>query len=159
MQYLLLCRDEPTGGNPVIQHESSVCELQPAGSNQSCLSVRVGDDFTPVVAFAAILPNTLEPRPGCYRLKRPHPQTHHHHVLYCYELQVVRPFQGMGLGSRMMAAINAHTRSLGLSRVVLSCFKQNQAAWAFYTRKLGYSVDFDDDEYGILSVVLAARPH
>lgn len=110
-------------------------------------------DDKKILAFAAILPHTPEPKRDCYQKKNLKSQDYQE-VMYCYELQVTNFYQGQGLGKKMIKMIHAHTLRLGLDRVVLSCFKKNRIAWKFYTKKHAYIPDYEDSEYGILSIEL-----
>ena len=65
-------------------------------------------------------------------------------VLYVRELQVAEPFQGAGLGRRVMGLLQRVAERLQLDCVMLTVFKSNARALAFYMDKLGYAVDEDD---------------
>ena len=65
-------------------------------------------------------------------------------VVYVWELQVAEPFQGAGLGRRVMGLLQLVAEAFQLDCVVLTVFKSNARALAFYMDKLGYAVDEDD---------------
>ncbi len=63
-----------------------------------------------------------------------------HPVLFCYELQVQSAHQKKGLGKELMQTllkIAAHCR---MWKTMLTCFKTNDGAMAFY-RRIGFGVD------------------
>lgn len=84
-------------------------------------------------------------------------------VLYVYELQVAERAQRRGLGKFLMAALLLVARQQRMKLVVLTVFKANTAALAFYQRTMGFSVDEtspsacgdDSQAYEILSRVVA----
>lgn len=84
-------------------------------------------------------------------------------VVYCYELQCQPSAQSKGLGKFLMQILELIAFTYGMSKVVLTCFKANDRAQAFYRNKLGYVVDSSDPEgefecnYNILSKAVAAR--
>ena len=65
-------------------------------------------------------------------------------VLYVRELQVAEPFQGAGLGRRVMGLLQRVAEGFQLDCVMLTVFKSNARALAFYMDTLGYAVDEDD---------------
>ena len=83
-------------------------------------------------------------------------------VLYAFELQVARPWQRAGLGTRLMEAGELISARTGMSRVVLVVFKQNAPAMRLYKERLGYGVDelarsdHEGEDYEVLS---KANPH
>ncbi len=62
-------------------------------------------------------------------------------VVYVWELQVVETFQGAGLGRRVMGLLQRVAEGFQLDCVMLTVFKSNARALAFYMDKLGYAVD------------------
>ncbi|CAM9254763.1 unnamed protein product [Ectocarpus sp. 13 AM-2016] len=80
-------------------------------------------------------------------------------VLYVYELQVAPWATRRGLGRRMMQAIELLANRHGMTKVMLTVFKENRRAMSFYTKKMRYGVDKDspsnwdqpDEVYEILS--------
>eukprot|EP00752_Nemacystus_decipiens_P015087 g13441.t1 len=80
-------------------------------------------------------------------------------VLYVYELQVAPWAKRRGLGRRMMQALELLANRHGMTKVMLTVFKENRQAMSFYTKKMKYSVDKDspsnwdqpDEVYEILS--------
>ncbi|CAM9556058.1 unnamed protein product [Ectocarpus sp. 12 AP-2014] len=80
-------------------------------------------------------------------------------VLYVYELQVAPWATRRGLGRRMMQAIELLANRHGMTKVMLTVFKENRQAMSFYTKKMRYGVDKDspsnwdqpDEVYEILS--------
>ncbi|TYZ63589.1 hypothetical protein PybrP1_010883 [[Pythium] brassicae (nom. inval.)] len=62
-------------------------------------------------------------------------------VLYVYELQVAARAQRRGLGKFLMAALLLVARRQRMKLVVLTVFKSNAAALAFYQRTMGFAVD------------------
>ena len=83
-------------------------------------------------------------------------------VLYVRELQVAEPFQGAGLGRRVMGLLQRVAERLQLDCVMLTVFKSNARALAFYVDKLGYAVDEDDpinfDNFHECYHILSRRP-
>ena len=65
-------------------------------------------------------------------------------VLYVRELQVAQPFRSSGLGARIMNLLQRVAGQFELDCVMLTVFKSNARALAFYMDKLGYAVDEDD---------------
>ena len=65
-------------------------------------------------------------------------------VVYVWELQVAEPFQGAGLGRRVMGLLQRVAEQFQLDCVMLTVFKSNARALAFYLDRLGYAVDEDD---------------
>ena len=65
-------------------------------------------------------------------------------VVYVWELQVAKPFQGAGLGRRVMGLLQLVAEGFQLDCVMLTVFKSNARALAFYLDRLGYAVDDDD---------------
>ncbi|CAM9806092.1 unnamed protein product [Scytosiphon promiscuus] len=80
-------------------------------------------------------------------------------VLYVYELQVAPWAKRRGLGRRMMQALELLANRHGMTKVMLTVFKENKQAMSFYTKKMKYGVDKDspsnwdqpDEVYEILS--------
>jgi ribosomal protein S18 acetylase RimI-like enzyme len=62
-------------------------------------------------------------------------------VLYVYEIQVHDSMRRAGLGRRLMSILELVARQAGLNKTMLTVFKDNTAAWNFYTKKLTYKVD------------------
>lgn len=62
-------------------------------------------------------------------------------VLYVYEIQVDERMRRAGLGRRLMTILELMARQAGLNKTMLTVFKDNTAAWNFYTKKLKYKVD------------------
>lgn len=64
-------------------------------------------------------------------------------VLYIYEIHLSPTLQGSGLGAHLFrSVVQPVARAVGcLDKVMLTCFKSNEAALGFYTRKLGFVVD------------------
>eukprot|EP00904_Undaria_pinnatifida_P008683 jgi/Undpi1/4945/HiC_scaffold_19.g08297.m1 len=56
-------------------------------------------------------------------------------VLYVYELQVAPWTKRRGLGRRMMQALELLANRHGMSKVMLTVFKENKQAMSFYTKK------------------------
>jgi len=81
-----------------------------------------------------------------------------HPVLYCYELHVDATSQKLGLGHLLMSLLVAAADKLKMWKVMLTCFKRNEAAMSFY-RQCGFLVDsnspsscgHDEEDYEILS--------
>jgi N-alpha-acetyltransferase 40 len=61
-------------------------------------------------------------------------------VLYCYEIHIHPELQGHGVGRQLMSLFEETARRIGLEKAMLTVFKANTAALAFYER-LGYGVD------------------
>ncbi len=72
---------------------------------------------------------------------------------YLYALRVLEPFQGQGIGSRLIAEAEQVLRARGYRRAVIAAAKGNERARRLYER-LGYAVyaedtgdwDFVDDQ-------------
>ncbi len=64
-------------------------------------------------------------------------------VVYVWELQVAEPFQGAGLGRRVMGLLQRVAEGFQFDCVMLTVFKSNARALAFYMDKR-YAVDEDD---------------
>lgn len=83
-------------------------------------------------------------------------------VLYIYEIQIETGYRRCGVGKRLMGIAERIAREQSMAKVVLTVFKQNQQAMAFYTKSLGYDVDesspskFGESvDYEILSLKLS----
>jgi ribosomal protein S18 acetylase RimI-like enzyme len=79
-------------------------------------------------------------------------------VVYVYELQVSKHFQGHGIGRRLMEIVHEVTKKAGLTKVMLTVFDANEEAVRFYN-KLGYAVDEDhspgdEEDFKIMSKTL-----
>ena len=61
-------------------------------------------------------------------------------VIYCYELHLARELRRCGLGARLVRATEEVGRRVGVEKLMLTVFRANENALAFYTR-LGYGVD------------------
>jgi len=61
-------------------------------------------------------------------------------VLYCYEIHIHPSLQGQGVGRHLMILFEETARRIGLAKTMLTVFKANRLALAFYER-LGYEVD------------------
>ncbi|EDR15621.1 uncharacterized protein LACBIDRAFT_300721 [Laccaria bicolor S238N-H82] len=83
-------------------------------------------------------------------------------VLYCYDLQVTRIFQGTGLGKTLMRQLAKIGSAWKMEKVMLTVFKANTRAFQFYN-STGFVVDScspscaedgSDVDYEILSMRL-----
>lgn len=61
-------------------------------------------------------------------------------LVYIYEIQLHGDCQGRGLGRRLMNLLEELGRHLGMTKMKLTVFRNNEAASQFYTR-LRYKVD------------------
>ncbi|KAL3450141.1 GNAT family acetyltransferase Nat4 [Aspergillus insuetus] len=61
-------------------------------------------------------------------------------VLYCYEIHLTPESQGQGLGEELMARLERVGARIGLEKAMLTVFKSNRRAMAFYER-VGYTED------------------
>jgi ribosomal protein S18 acetylase RimI-like enzyme len=61
-------------------------------------------------------------------------------VLYVYELEIKSKFHHQGLGHHLMKVTESMAQTANISKVMLTVFRANGAAMAFY-RSMGYSVD------------------
>lgn len=83
-------------------------------------------------------------------------------VMYIYEIQVAAHAQRKGVGKLLMQLLVLVARKHGMKLVVLTVFKSNAAALAFYQSKLGFCIDEtspsacgdDTQSYEILSKVV-----
>jgi ribosomal protein S18 acetylase RimI-like enzyme len=64
-------------------------------------------------------------------------------VLYVYELQVKQGFQRHGLGRKLMTIMELMALKNSMEYVMLTVFKHNQTALAFYLDKMKYSIADD----------------
>ena len=75
-------------------------------------------------------------------------------VLYIWEIQVEKVGQGKGIGKYLMRLIDSIARKFDVPRLMLTVFRENTRAMAFY-RRLGFIDDEsspdDDHGYAILS--------
>ena len=62
-------------------------------------------------------------------------------VLYLYEIQVNEAYRRQGLGRKLMKMMEYIATTAGLDRILLTVFKQNEAAMNFYRKSLSYVVD------------------
>ncbi|GAA5834055.1 hypothetical protein JCM9279_004203 [Rhodotorula babjevae] len=73
-------------------------------------------------------------------------------VAYCYELQVENDEHGKGVGRALMDALERTARAWRMDKVMLTVFKANEQALAFYD-KIGYAEDeIDPGRFGVLDV-------
>lgn len=63
-----------------------------------------------------------------------------HPVVYCYEIQVSKEWQGKGLGKHLMHLLHLIGDRFKMNKVMLTCFKHNEGTLSFY-EKLGYTLD------------------
>ena len=61
-------------------------------------------------------------------------------VLYVYEIHLSEKLQGMGLGRYLMSIAEGIAESVGVQKVMLTCFLNNNTARNFYKRR-GYTTD------------------
>lgn len=61
-------------------------------------------------------------------------------VLYCYEIHIQPSLQGRGVGRQLMNLYEETARRIGLEKTMLTVFRANESALAFYER-LGYEID------------------
>jgi len=61
-------------------------------------------------------------------------------VVYCYELQVTEQSRGLGLGKLLTNALSDIGSRWRMKKVILTVFKANSAAFAFY-KSLGFDLD------------------
>ncbi|KAL3762214.1 hypothetical protein ACHAWU_004752 [Discostella pseudostelligera] len=89
-----------------------------------------------------------------------------HPITYLYEIQIHQSHQKLGLGSRLLSLVETISRRLHMKKVMLTVFRANANAMAFYDRR-GYSIDKcspsnhttggeggNDCDYEILSKIL-----
>lgn len=70
-------------------------------------------------------------------------------VAYCYELQIESSHQKQGVGRVLMDALERLGRAYKMDKTMLTAFKNNTDAIAFY-RRIGFATDdVDPSEYGI----------
>ncbi|GAA5956125.1 hypothetical protein JCM8115_004418 [Rhodotorula mucilaginosa] len=70
-------------------------------------------------------------------------------VAYCYELQIESSHQKQGVGRVLMDALERLARAYKMDKTMLTAFKNNTDAIAFY-RRIGFATDdVDPSEYGI----------
>lgn len=107
-----------------------------AFSWQNCLVAAEGDK---VLGMAHSFPMEKDEKaaPETDPVLRPYAELEDYGSLYVSGLAVVPAARDRGLGRRLMAAIDARARDLGLPRVSLICFERNDGALRFY-RRLGY---------------------
>lgn len=81
-------------------------------------------------------------------------------VLYLYEIQINALVQRNGLGKRMMDILEMIAMEYGMRKVMLTVFKTNKEAMAFY-KKLNYVIDEsspsefgEEADYEILSKII-----
>ena len=83
-------------------------------------------------------------------------------VLDIFEIQIEADYRRCGLGKHLMGIAERIGREQSMTKVVLTVFKTNQQAMAFYTKRLQYEIDelspskFGDHnaDYEILSLKL-----
>ena len=61
-------------------------------------------------------------------------------VVYCYEIHLAEPWQGKGIGKKLMAVVEGVGRRAGVDKAMLTVFKANARAVKMY-EGLGYSED------------------
>ncbi|KAF7320408.1 N-acetyltransferase domain-containing protein [Mycena kentingensis (nom. inval.)] len=81
---------------------------------------------------------------------------HSQNILYCYDLQIAQSSRRRGLGRVLDASLVSIGKDFKLDRVMLTVFKANAAALAFY-EKVGFRLDGgspsdeDEEDYKIFS--------
>lgn len=86
-------------------------------------------------------------------------------VLYIYEIQIESLYRRCGLGKKLMAMAERIACNQSMAKILLTVFKKNHQAMAFYTESLGYVVDdsspskFGDHnvDYEILSLKILLK--
>jgi ribosomal protein S18 acetylase RimI-like enzyme len=86
--------------------------------------------------------------------------------LYIYELQLEPRMHRRGIGTALMCIAECVGEALGMRQSVLTVLKINQPAHRFYTKGLGYGIDWTSPDrdpssgcpYFILSKSLESRP-
>lgn len=81
-----------------------------------------------------------------------------HPVLYIYELQIAASHHGHGIGRLLTSAVILIADTFRMWKVMLTCFKRNEAAMGFYLN-CGFGIDcnspssfgHNDEEHEILS--------
>lgn len=61
-------------------------------------------------------------------------------VVYVYEIHLAAEWQAQGLGKSLMIAVESIGKNVGMEKIMLTVFKANQRAVAWY-RRLGYVED------------------
>lgn len=83
-------------------------------------------------------------------------------VLSIRELQTAATFRRRGIGRRCMLLLDRLAAALCLDALLLTVFKANTLALAFYTQKLDYSIDADDptnySDHGRCYHILSKKP-
>lgn len=54
-------------------------------------------------------------------------------ILYVYEIHLAESLRGLGLGNHLMHVVDVLAQSMGLQKVMLTCFLCNEKAHRFYT--------------------------
>jgi ribosomal protein S18 acetylase RimI-like enzyme len=62
----------------------------------------------------------------------------HRNILYLHDIQIIKSFQGKGLGKYLMKSIENYTKKKGLKKIKFKVFNENPAK-LFY-KKLGYKI-------------------
>ncbi|GAA5864487.1 hypothetical protein JCM3774_005143 [Rhodotorula dairenensis] len=81
-------------------------------------------------------------------------------VAYCYELQIETAHQKQGVGRLLMDALERLARAYKMDKTMLTAFKNNSDAIAFY-RRIGFATDeVDPSQYGIDDVdyIILSKP-
>jgi len=90
-------------------------------------------------------------------------------VLYCYEVQLTEEVRRKGLGKFLMQVLEMMAFKTNMSKVMLTCFKDNKPANAFFKDKCKYTIDetspeeslaekiYDDYHYQILSKMMKKK--
>ncbi|KAF9975121.1 N-alpha-acetyltransferase 40 [Actinomortierella ambigua] len=73
-------------------------------------------------------------------------------VAYCYEIQVDRRYQSLGIGAYLLGILEDICRETMLEKVMMTVFKANKRAIQFYIEKLGGRASRFD--YEILSKMI-----
>lgn len=78
-------------------------------------------------------------------------------VLYCYELQLEARVQRRGLGTHLMRLLDKIAAHFRMCKTVLTVFKSNTGALAFYQKALGYRRDETSPEGDAVDYVILSR--
>lgn len=78
-------------------------------------------------------------------------------VLYCYELQLEARVQRRGLGTHLMRLLDRLAGHFRMCKTVLTVFKSNTGALAFYQKALGYRLDETSPAGDAVDYVILSR--
>jgi len=144
-RFLLIRRrmtTESGGGEESTRDVTTTTASESSESSESSPSSPASSSSAAAAAAAAPSPSTEATIEAfaAYRFEWDDDDEPEHPVLYLYELQVDAACQGQGLGRHLMSMLVAIANKWSMWKVLLTVFKTNTKAVAFY-KSIGFGID------------------